>query len=226
MGCVAERLVRAVRRRIRRRRAERAMRPANPPIERIAADLRRMLRTHDGVVRTSDIATTARRVRPLEAAISTAALEAARALEVPHPKTSSVRRAGDLAATRAAAGSPGRGSGAAGRRRADPAGQSVLIPPRRSSACTHFWCPRRPPPQRRPLPACDLAGAARAAGFMVLAMAMALTELGARAGPGTSRRRARPRRATRARLPRVAANGASICRPRCPAPFPLASERR
>ena len=61
------------------------MRPANPPIEQIAADLRRMLRTHDGVVRMSDIATTARRVRALEAAISTAALQAARALEIPHP---------------------------------------------------------------------------------------------------------------------------------------------
>jgi hypothetical protein len=86
MGCWAKRGVRAARRRTRGRRDERAMRPTNPPIEQIAADLRRMLRTHDGIVRTRHIATTDRRVRALEAAISTSAVQAARALEVSHPK--------------------------------------------------------------------------------------------------------------------------------------------
>ena len=86
MGCWAKRWVRAVRR-TRRRRAELAMQPANPPIEVIAADLRRMLRAHDGIVRTSHIATTDRRVRALEAAISTSAVQAAQALEVSHPRS-------------------------------------------------------------------------------------------------------------------------------------------
>ena len=86
MGWVADRPVRAVWRRIRRRRAERAMRPAGPPIEEIAADLRRMLREHDRAVRSGRVATTARRVRALEASISTAALQAARALQLAHPK--------------------------------------------------------------------------------------------------------------------------------------------
>lgn len=67
------------------RPAERAMVPAHPPIEQIAADLRRMLRTHDRVVRTRHLATAGRRVQALEAAISTSALQAARALEVAHP---------------------------------------------------------------------------------------------------------------------------------------------
>jgi hypothetical protein len=63
------------------------MRPVNPPIEQIAADLRRMLRAHDGSVRTRHIATTDRRVRALEAAISTSAVQAAQALEVSHPRS-------------------------------------------------------------------------------------------------------------------------------------------
>jgi hypothetical protein len=63
------------------------MRRPNPPIEQIAADLRRMLRTHDGIVRTRHIAATGRRVRALDAAISTSAVQAARAREVvSHPK--------------------------------------------------------------------------------------------------------------------------------------------
>jgi hypothetical protein len=86
MGCWAKRGVRAARRRTSTRRDERAMRSPNQPIEQIAADLRRMLRTHDGVVRTRHIATTDRRVRALEAAISTSAVQAARALEVSHPQ--------------------------------------------------------------------------------------------------------------------------------------------
>jgi hypothetical protein len=84
MGCCVNRGIRAARR-IRRRREKRAMRPVNPPIEQIAADLRRMLRAHDGIVRTRHIATTDRRVRALEAAISTSAVQAALALEVSHP---------------------------------------------------------------------------------------------------------------------------------------------
>ena len=86
MGWWVNRGVR-VARRIRRRRDELAMRPVNPPIEQIAADLRRMLRAHDGSVRTRHIATTDRRVRALEAAISTSAVQAAQALEVSHPRS-------------------------------------------------------------------------------------------------------------------------------------------
>jgi hypothetical protein len=85
LGCWAKRQARTVRRN-RRRRAERAMQPTSAPIEQIAADLRRMLWTHDRVVRTRDISTIGRRARALEAAISTSALQAARALEVSHPK--------------------------------------------------------------------------------------------------------------------------------------------
>jgi hypothetical protein len=84
LGCAVSRGIAAARR-VRRHRRERAMRPVNPPIEQVAADLRRMLRTHDGIVRTRNIATTDRRVRALEAAISTSAVQAARALEVSHP---------------------------------------------------------------------------------------------------------------------------------------------
>jgi hypothetical protein len=73
----------------RRRRLTRRHRldpwPTNPPIETIAADLRRLLWQHDAVTRSGDMLGGARRVWSLEAAITRRATQAARALEVPHP---------------------------------------------------------------------------------------------------------------------------------------------
>jgi hypothetical protein len=77
--------VQAVRRRVGRR-PELPLEPTNPPIEQIAADLRRMLWRHDMLARSNDIAMPARRLQALEAAISRSALQAARALGVSHPE--------------------------------------------------------------------------------------------------------------------------------------------
>jgi hypothetical protein len=59
--------------------------PASPPIECIAADLRRLLRQHDLVLRSADMVTAARHLWALETAITRRAAQAALALEVPHP---------------------------------------------------------------------------------------------------------------------------------------------
>jgi hypothetical protein len=59
--------------------------PTNPPIECIAADLRRLLRQHDIVLRSADMVMAARHLWALETAITHRAAQAARALEVPHP---------------------------------------------------------------------------------------------------------------------------------------------
>jgi hypothetical protein len=80
----APRGVRAVWRLVNRR-AGRNLRPIGPPIEQIAADLRRLLWQHDTFVRSSDIAMRAGHLRALEAAITECAMQAARALGVPHP---------------------------------------------------------------------------------------------------------------------------------------------
>jgi hypothetical protein len=77
--------VQAVRRLADRRRAGRDPQPSSPPIERIAADLRRLLWQHDMFARSSDMQMRALRLWVLEAAISDRATEAARALEVPYP---------------------------------------------------------------------------------------------------------------------------------------------
>lgn len=58
--------------------------PAGPPIEHIAADLRRLLWQHDAVVRSGDPPGPAKRLWALETAITRRATQAARALEVPH----------------------------------------------------------------------------------------------------------------------------------------------
>jgi hypothetical protein len=77
--------VRAVRRLVETRRAERNPQPLGPPIEKIAADLRRLLWQHDRFARSDDIPMRALRLRALEAAITDCATQAARALDVPHP---------------------------------------------------------------------------------------------------------------------------------------------
>jgi hypothetical protein len=65
--------------------------PHNPPIERVAADLRRLLWQHDLVVRHQDVAAPAKRVWALETAITRRATQAARALEVPYPEPPAYR---------------------------------------------------------------------------------------------------------------------------------------
>ena len=68
----------------RRRRSPEAV-PYGPPIERLAADLRRLLRLHGELAASAHSAYCAHRLWAVEAAISTRAIEAAMALEVPHP---------------------------------------------------------------------------------------------------------------------------------------------
>jgi hypothetical protein len=72
-------------RRVFGRRAQPSLQPSNPPIEKIAADLRRMLWRHDRLARSTPVAMSSRQLRALEAAISTAAVQAARGLGVSHP---------------------------------------------------------------------------------------------------------------------------------------------
>jgi len=58
--------------------------PAGPPIEQLAADLRRLLRLHEELTTSAHIAMLAHRLWAVEAAIGARAVEAARALDVPH----------------------------------------------------------------------------------------------------------------------------------------------
>jgi hypothetical protein len=67
----------------RRRPSEPA--PWGPPIERLAADLRRLLRLHGELAASAHTAYRAHRLWAVEAAISARAIEAAAALEIPHP---------------------------------------------------------------------------------------------------------------------------------------------
>jgi hypothetical protein len=79
------RWVGAVRSAIERRRAGAYPQPTIPPIERIAADLRRLLWEHHRFLRSNDYPRRALRVSALETAISHCAAQAARALDVPCP---------------------------------------------------------------------------------------------------------------------------------------------
>ena len=56
-----------------------------PPIEKLAADLRRLLWQHEMVTHSTDVVTYALRVQALEGAITICATQAARALDVPYP---------------------------------------------------------------------------------------------------------------------------------------------
>jgi hypothetical protein len=78
-------VIRAVRRIISTRRGEMYPRPNYPPIEEIAADLRRLLWQHDTFARSNDVAMRNNRLWVLQAAITISATQAARALGVPHP---------------------------------------------------------------------------------------------------------------------------------------------
>jgi hypothetical protein len=81
----APRGVRAVRRLFAGRRDKAELRPGGPPVEQIAADLRRLLWQHDALVRANGVAARARRLWALELAIGDVATQAARALGVPQP---------------------------------------------------------------------------------------------------------------------------------------------
>jgi hypothetical protein len=65
-------------------RADSEPAPIGPPIERLACDLRRLLRLHDELTRSAHIAIRAHRLWAVEAAIGVRAVEAAKALDVPH----------------------------------------------------------------------------------------------------------------------------------------------
>jgi hypothetical protein len=58
--------------------------PIGPPIEQLAADLRRLLRLHGELMSSAHLAMRAHRLWAIEAAIGVRAIESARALEVPH----------------------------------------------------------------------------------------------------------------------------------------------
>ena len=59
--------------------------PPGPPLERIAADLRRLLAEHAAVRSSPAVAVRAGHLAALEGAITDCALDAARALELPAP---------------------------------------------------------------------------------------------------------------------------------------------
>jgi hypothetical protein len=69
-------------------RADREPAPAGLPIEQLAADLRRLLRLHDELTASAHLAMRAHRLWAVEAAIGVRAVEAARALDVPHREPS------------------------------------------------------------------------------------------------------------------------------------------
>jgi len=60
--------------------------PIGPPIEQLAADLRRLLRLHGELIASAQAATRAHRVWAVEAAIRGRATEAAKALGLPYPE--------------------------------------------------------------------------------------------------------------------------------------------
>jgi hypothetical protein len=86
------RAVRAVWRRLVDRREDSGPQPDGPPIEKLAADLRRLLWQHERVTRSADVAMWSGRLRALEGAISICATQAARALDVPYPDPQAVGR--------------------------------------------------------------------------------------------------------------------------------------
>jgi hypothetical protein len=77
-------LPRAVRAARRRLAAQRPV-PTGPPLEQVAADLRRLLSEHRRVVRSPQLSARGRRLVALEAALTDRALDAARALELEVP---------------------------------------------------------------------------------------------------------------------------------------------
>ena len=60
--------------------------PFGPPIEQLAVDLRRLLRLHGELTASAHLAMRAHRLWAVEAAIGARAVEAAKALDLPHPE--------------------------------------------------------------------------------------------------------------------------------------------
>jgi hypothetical protein len=83
--------------------------PLGPPIQQLAADLRRLLRLHGSLTASATLAMRAHRLWAVEAAIAVRAVEAARALEVPHrePDQPGALRRDELTALLRALGSAG-----------------------------------------------------------------------------------------------------------------------
>ena len=77
--------VRAVHRLVRSRTGTANPQPPRPPIEQLAADLRRLLGRHDSLRRSPEVAMRVQHMRALEGAITDCAVEAARALGLPCP---------------------------------------------------------------------------------------------------------------------------------------------
>jgi hypothetical protein len=80
------RAMRAVRRLAAERRPPADAQPTCPPIEQLAADLRRLLQRHDDLKRSTAIAMRGQKLRATEAAITDCAIDAARALELAYPQ--------------------------------------------------------------------------------------------------------------------------------------------
>jgi hypothetical protein len=77
--------VRAVRRLAAKRNVDTILPSAHPPIEQVAADLRRLLQEHESLRRSTGIAVRGRHLLALESAITDCAIQAASALELPVP---------------------------------------------------------------------------------------------------------------------------------------------
>ncbi len=80
-------------------RREHEPKPIGPPIQQPAADLRRLLRLHGELSESAHLAMRAHRLWAVEAAIGVRALEAAKALGVPHrdPELPGALNRGELA---------------------------------------------------------------------------------------------------------------------------------
>lgn len=84
-------VARAVRHVLTGRNADREPQPTHPPIERLAADLRRLLRRHDSIIGAVDLPMRAQRLRAVEGAIADCAADAAAALGVDCPQRPGAR---------------------------------------------------------------------------------------------------------------------------------------
>jgi hypothetical protein len=77
--------IRSARRIVKGRRPNTEMHPSHPPIEQLAADLRRLLQQHEATRHSTGLAVRGRHLRALEGAITDCATDAARALGLPCP---------------------------------------------------------------------------------------------------------------------------------------------
>jgi hypothetical protein len=77
--------IRRTRRLLAARRPAADPQPNHPPIEQLAADLRRLLRQHDAIRQAPGMAMRGRHLGAVESAITDCAVEAALALGVPYP---------------------------------------------------------------------------------------------------------------------------------------------